>query len=101
MFKNSDGRLIFALIFFFGQSSFGLIMITQTLFTDARYAGIATSIIYFGLSLMNNPVNQAGTPEWIVAAVSLVSPAVAMIHASRNAVHFESGGVGFSTENWE
>ena len=57
VFEFSSGMLLWFFIFLYGQSAFGLIMVAQTFFSSARYAGIATSIIYFGLSLLNNLVN--------------------------------------------
>ena len=54
---KTEGIMIWTLIFFYGQSIFGLILIAQSLFSNARYAGIVASLIYFGLSLINNSVN--------------------------------------------
>ena len=58
VFEFSNGWLLWIYIFFYGQHAFGLILVAQTFFTSARYAGIATSIVYFGLSLLHTSVNQ-------------------------------------------
>ena len=71
--------MIWLLIFFYGQSIFGLILIAQSMFTNARYAGIATSLVYFGLSLVNNSVNQYDSTRAQVMLVGSCSPAILMI----------------------
>ena len=92
--------MIWLLIFFYGQSIFGLILIAQSMFSNARYAGIATSLVYFGLSLVNNSVNQYDSTRAHVMLVGSWSPAIPMIQSVKHIVHFEAAGVGLSVDNW-
>lgn len=94
VFKFSDGRLLWMLIFFYGQFAFGMILVAQTVFARARYAGIATSLVYFGLSMLNTSVNQDDTTYADVVLVAIFSPAVAMIQTVYAIVHFETAQVG-------
>ena len=48
---KSDGWITFLIVWLFGQSLFGLILITQSLFARARAAAITTTIIYFGTGM--------------------------------------------------
>ena len=47
---KSDPIILFLVIWLYGQSLFGLLLITQSLFTKARAAAITSSIVYFGTS---------------------------------------------------
>lgn len=49
--SKTSGWILFLVVWLFGQSLFGLLLITQSLFTRARAAAITTSLIYFGTSI--------------------------------------------------
>mmetsp|Transcript_36984 Transcript_36984/g.26869 ORF Transcript_36984/g.26869 Transcript_36984/m.26869 type:complete len:155 (-) Transcript_36984:1494-1958(-) len=46
--------LLWLMIWLFGQSLFGMIIITQSLFLKARTAAIVTTVVYFGSSFVGN-----------------------------------------------
>ena len=49
--KYTDGFVLWLVIWMYGQSIFAFIMLLQSFFSDARTAGVVTTIIYFGLSV--------------------------------------------------
>jgi len=53
---NSNKGLIFLYIWLFGESIFGQIVLLQACFQKSKYAGITSSIIYFGLLFASFPV---------------------------------------------
>jgi hypothetical protein len=58
---------LFAIIWIYGQSLFGLVLITQSLFSTPRAAGITTTIVYFGMTLFFLLVDDpetARTTKW-------------------------------------
>jgi len=66
------------IIWLYGQSLFGLLLITQSLFTKARAAAITTSIVYFGTSTFQYFVREPDSPLKYRLIASL-SPTVAMV----------------------
>lgn len=45
---KTEGWISFFMVWLFGQSLFGILLVTQSLFSRARAAAITTTIIYFG-----------------------------------------------------
>jgi hypothetical protein len=50
VFKTSEPLILFALLWGFGQSLFGLILVSQSLFSQARWASIFTTLFYFSVT---------------------------------------------------
>ena len=76
--KRSNSTILFLLVWLFGQSLFGLLLITQSVFTKARAAAITTSIVYFGTSTFQYFVADPNV-EFESKLWASLSPTVAMI----------------------
>ena len=78
VFRYTDWTIIYLTVWLYGQSIFGLIMVTQSMFTRARAAAITTSLVYWGTSIFNELINKEETTmdHKILASIS---PPVAMI----------------------
>ena len=63
VFNNKSALLLFIVIWVYGQSLFGLIMITQSIFTTPRAAAITTTLVYFGISILNALLDE-NTPRF-------------------------------------
>lgn len=90
--------IIWLTMWLYGQSIFGLIMITQSIFTRARAAAITTSLIYFGTSNVLYFVNKEESTTYHKILGSL-SPPVAMIQTVGCMARYEQSGVGIRWEN--
>lgn len=66
------------MIWLYGQSLFGIILITQSIFSSPRAAAITTTIIYFGTSLFSVLVGNEGTTREAKIAVYFFFPTVTM-----------------------
>ena len=98
VFKYTDWSIIFLTMWLYGQSIFGLIMITQSIFTRARAAAITTSLIYWGTSMIENFVNkeESSMNQKILGSLS---PPVAMIKTIGVLARYEQSGVGIKWTN--
>ena len=76
--SKTNGLILFLIIWLYGQSLFGLIIITQSIFTKARAAAIVTSVLYLGSATFNYLVSEPDTPFSHRMYASL-SPTIAMI----------------------
>ena len=77
VFRFTDWSIIYLVIWIYGQSIFGLMMITQSLFTKARAAAITTSLIYWGSAMVLEFSNKSEATIFHKTA-SALSPPVAM-----------------------
>ena len=96
--QKSSIWIPFMVVWLYGQSLFGLLLITQSLFTKARAAAITSSIVYFGTSIFQFFVREPDTPLnarlW-----ACLSPTVAMIQTVSVLAQYEGSQVGSKTEN--
>ena len=99
VFAYTDWSIIFLTMWLYGQSIFGLIMITQSLFTRARAAAITTSLIYFGSSMVLQLVNKEESTQFHKILGSL-SPPVAMMQTVACLARYEQSAVGISYDNY-
>lgn len=53
LFPNSNQFLIFLMIWCYGMSIFGEIVMIQALFTKSKYAGIMATVVYFLFAFVN------------------------------------------------
>jgi len=83
--------VLFLIVFLFGQSIFGFIMLMQSFFTEARTAAVTTTIVYFGSALTLQLGAQA--PTWQRMLLSL-SPCACMQNTVSVIAGFEGNGVG-------
>ena len=49
----SDRGIIFLFLWVYGNSLFGICILLQSFFTNARVAGITGTLLYFGTSFLN------------------------------------------------
>ena len=87
--SKSDSWIVFCTVWFYGQSLFGLILITQSLFTKARAAAITSSIVYFGSSMFQYFVSDQNT-KFNDRLWASLSPPVCMIQTVGVLAKFES-----------
>lgn len=92
---KSDSWIVFLIVWLFGQSLFGIILITQSLFNRSRSAAITCSIIYFGTAMpqyfVKEPDIETGDRLW-----ACLSPTVAMIQTINVLAKFEGSQVGLT-----
>jgi len=60
-FHKKSAFLLFVFMWLYGQSLFGIIMIVQSLFSSPRAAGVVTTIVYMGSSLITLLVSDDST----------------------------------------
>ena len=73
---KSDGWITFLIVWLFGQSLFGLMLITQAMFSRARAAALTTTLIYFGSGMFQYFVIDADV-QFANRAWACLSPIVA------------------------
>lgn len=98
LMQKSSGWILFLIIWLYGQSLFGLLMITQSVFTRARAAAITSSVVYFGTSTFQYFVREPDTPMMPRVYASL-SPTVAMIQTVAVLAQYEGSQVGSTGDN--
>ena len=96
--SKSDGWILFLLVWLYGQSLFGIILITQSIFTRARAAAIVTALVYFGSGTFQYFVSDPDTRFRDRFWASL-SPTVAMVQTTAVLGQFETSQVGSKTGN--
>ena len=77
--KKSSFFIVWMFFFLYGQSLFGIILIAQSAFKNARFASIMVTLIYFGNSFINNKVNSYSNTREEALIAGLISPPVFMI----------------------
>ena len=77
VFSKTAWWLILAMLWLFGQSLFGIILITQAVFSKPRAAAITSSLIYFGFSMFQYFVANEDT-KFMNRIWACLSPPVAL-----------------------
>ena len=77
VFSKTAWWLILAMLWLFGQSLFGIILITQAIFSKPRAAAITSSLIYFGFSMFQYFVANEDT-KFMNRIWACLSPPVAL-----------------------
>jgi hypothetical protein len=78
VYQRKSGFLLFVMIWLYGQSLFGLVVIIQSIFSSPRAAAITTTIVYFGTSLFSTLISNDGTTREAKIAVYFFFPVVTM-----------------------
>ena len=94
---KSDSWIVFLTVWLFGQSLFGLMLITQSLFSSSRSAAITCSIVYFGTTIPQYFVKEPdiGLTDRMWASLS---PTTAMIQTVNVLAKFEGSQVGLTID---
>ena len=95
---KSEWWVILLIIWLFGQSIFGIILIAQSLFSKSRAAAITTTLIYFGSSIFQYFVLD-GDVDWSNRIFASFSPTVALQQTINVLGQFESSQVGLNMDN--
>jgi ATP-binding cassette, subfamily A (ABC1), member 3 len=90
---HSDGLILFLIIFLYGQSIFGLLVATQSIFGTARMAAVVTTVVYFG-SAMIEELSEDPKVSKLRLILCCLSPTVAMIRTVYCLGAFEASNVG-------
>ena len=90
--------ILFLAFWLFGQSLFGLMLITQSIFSSARAAAIVSSLIFFGSSSVNYAISDDDTSTSSIMWACL-SPTTAIIKVISVLAKFETSPVGSSLDN--
>ena len=98
VFQFTDWSIIYLVMWLYGQSLFGLMLITQSVFTKARAAAITTSLIYWGTSMIMEFARKSEATSQI-KTVSSLSPPVAMMQTLNVMARYEQSGVGIRWTN--
>ena len=96
--SRTSGVILFFTVWLFGQSLFGLLLITQSIFAKARVAAITTSLIYFGSAIFQQLLNDADV-DFKSRSLACLSPTVAMLQTIIVLTKFESSQVGSRLDN--
>lgn len=95
---KTSGWISFLIIWLFGQSLFGILIITQSLFVKARAAAITTSLVYFGTAMVGYFVEDADVPLNARLWASM-SPIVALTQTCGVLANFEGSQIGSNMTN--
>ena len=74
VFKTESLPVFWLIVFLYGQSLFGYIIVCQSIFTMPRAAAITTTIIYYGLAIFYIAVDKVDTLPEHKAIVCLFIP---------------------------
>ena len=100
VFTSMSSGFFFTVVWFFGQSLSGLILITQSIFTSPRAAAITTTIFYFGSALFDGALSDEDTTKTKKILYCMLFPTVTMSETLKVLVQLESAGEGVSFQNW-
>jgi len=78
VYNRKSAFLLIVMIWLYGQSLFGLVLIIQSIFSSPRAAAITTTIVYFGTSLFSTLISNEGTTREAKIAVYFFFPVVTM-----------------------
>ena len=78
VFTSMSSGFFFTVVWFFGQSLSGLILITQSIFTSPRAAAITTTIFYFGSALFDGALSDEDTTKTKKILFCMLFPTVTM-----------------------
>ena len=98
--KKSNFYILWMFFFLYGQSLFGILLISQSAFKNARFGGVMVTLIYFGNSFINNKVNSHSNTRQEALLAGLISPPVFMIQSIQQIIRFESDGNGLDFDHW-
>ena len=75
--NHSNKFLIFLFFWLYGESTFGLILFLQTLFSRAKYSGYASTLVYFAGYMAFLAVRNSDAPELTNTILSILPQVVA------------------------
>lgn len=96
VFSNKSSQVLFLVIWMYGQSLFGLILITQSCFTSPRAAAITTTLFYFGSAILGALISDEDTSKTKKILVCLLFPTVTISETLRVLVLFDATREGVS-----
>lgn len=82
------------MIWLYGQSLFGLILITQSCFTSPRAAAITTTLFYFGSAILGALISDEDTSKIKKIIVCLMFPTVTIGETLQVLILFDSADEG-------
>ena len=91
----SSSGYLFIFFWLYGEAIFAQIVFLQTFFSASKYAGIVSTIVYFGSSLINNFLKDAATPRGLKIFASII-PQAALSQGAIVFSQYESNGVGIN-----
>ena len=92
----SSKGYIFLYFWLFGEAIFGQIVLLQALFQKSKYAGITSTIVYFGFVFFNFPV-QSATASPTSKYIASIVPQVANFQMGVVFAGYEGTGVGLTS----
>lgn len=102
VFNHKSALILYIFIWLYGQSLFGLILITQSLFTSPRACAITTTVVYFGTSLLEVVIQDSDTPKSTKIKMCWFFPTVTLAEIVKPLVMFDdSTGNTFNSWNLE
>lgn len=103
-FKSSDVRLVFALLWLYGQSLFGQVIVAQSCFSKAKEAGVASAISIVGLYMSNLMFREFGFDPFTIETTRLVLsivPQIALYQSCCTLSFFEFKSYGITFDSWD
>lgn len=99
VFNNKSALILYIFIWLYGQSLFGLILITQSLFTSPRACAITTTVVYFGTSLLEIVIQDPVTPRSQKVKMCWFFPTVTLAEIVKPLVMFDQS-TGNTFNSW-
>ena len=91
----SDKIYLLAFFWLYGEAIFGQILFLQSFFSASKYAGIVSTIVYFGASLVNQALDSATLSRGLKVTLSLI-PQAAIHQGAVVYANYECTGVGLN-----
>ena len=79
VFSWGSALCLWLIIWLFGESLFGILLIAQSIFQTPRAAAITTTVVYFGTTFIGSFVDGEDTPWFNKFICCMFLPQVAMI----------------------
>lgn len=97
VFGKRSSLILFFVIWLYGQSLFGLILIIQSIFSSPRAAAITTTVVYFGTSMLTSAVDDENGSRIHKLLLCLFFPTVTLQYTLTSFVMIDttSSGVSF------
>lgn len=103
IFKWESSYVLLIVMWVYGQSLFGLIIFTQSLFSTPRAAAITSTLVYFGTTIIYLLTDDPSASREVKFGLCWFFPTIAMCHTMVSFIRFSTSGINatFSTWTWQ
>jgi hypothetical protein len=100
VFSWGSSLTLWLIIWLFGESLFGILLIAQSIFQTPRAAAITTTVVYFGTTFIGSFVDGEDTPWFNKFMCCMFLPQVAMIQSLQVFIEYEMSGIPMNFDTW-